>query len=849
MWILRPVHVFARRPLLCLSWLAIVLALATSTATAGGDISAKKGIPIHVRDYLGLPHVGEPVTFAVPLAASDKITKTKQLIVLGPDGKPVPSQLKVQTRWNAAPDDKKAAIRWVLVDLQVDLDANQAEVYTLRKKKKKDKSAKTPKLKAKLKGGVCSINTGAARFVLSSDRANFLDQVAVDLNGDGKTSSDELLINEPTDAGFFLLDRFGSEYSSLYHDVTYTIEEKGPMRVVVRADGRHSPPTPDDGIGRDFFQYRTRYMFYAGKPFVRVQHTLRNAYLMDPLGRIGFEGYRLRLSVEDAAFDDPSYASFRMQDGSTVDIAGPSRIYQDSDGGAWWADSPGTTFPGYFLYAGDTIQQGGGQAPGVMSVSDGARGVTVAMRWFFEQFPKGMAHTPGGIDFHIFPEQFSTFHWLDDGQQITTEFLVYPHGAEGQDSTVIDSYLQPLRPFAEPEWVRSSGAWGDQGDLAQPTKSSSQLTAHGQSTVNSIYSSAYKKTGYDFGWSEFGEQTTAKSTHTTGSPRNKLTYFDRFAVNGSWWEFRYRELFAVHSRDIRPYHIDGFRHDDFPNVTLWEGMPSSTSVNKLNRDNLDPELDPHRADIHWAGHGWNGFDFEHMSNDDLFEYYLLSGDLVSLDSLKEMGEALKTFPTYKPDKAPGSTRGIGWTLRALLKIYQVTGDNQILDTADRLVTSLENSYNKNSISPINGIKYHWVTRYPPNGSHVADADYDCPWQIAVTIHGLLMFHRETGQGRAVKIAEDLADYIVDYGWNGVAMNDSMAVDDHTNNKYFSNNTGVNTWIPSALALVYAKKARPEYLAYATLMYDSLSSSFKDETHYLGSGLFMWWHNYRVLIGQ
>lgn len=836
------------RPRLSLAALSLLAALA-SPAAADDVPDLGSGVPLFVREYQGVERVAEPVTFAVPLPKGSKVTKENKLVVRGPDGQSVPAQFKVQTRWNDAPTSKKAPIRWLLIDLQVDVAADGEAVYTLAKKSKKDKSAKAPKLKVKSKNGLFKINTGAARFTLTEDRANFLDSVAVDLDGDGKTTSEETIIDAANDAGFFLLDRFGAEYSSLAHDVKYTLEESGPLRVVIRADGRHSPVEPGGGIGRDFFQYRTRYTFYAGKPFVRVQHTLRNAYLLDPLGAIGFEGYRLHLPMSDQAFQAPLRAEFRLQDGSTAEYDGPARLYQDSDGGSYWDQSPGTTFPGYFVYDGDALSLGGGQAPGVMSLNDGARGVTLAMRWFFEQFPKGMESTGDGIDLHIFPAEFAAFHWLDDGQQYTAEFLVHPHGAAGPEPGAIDGYLTPLRPFADPSWTRASGAWGDMGDLAMPTQTSSKLTSSAQSTVNQIYSDAYKKTSYDFGWSEFGEPIWAKSTHTTGSPRNKLTYYDRFAVNGSWWEFRYRELFSVHSRDIRTYHIDGFSHDQFPKVTLWEGMPSATSQEKLNRDALDPALAPHRAGIPSGGHGWNGFDFEHMVCDDVYEYYLLTGDPVSYDSLREMGEALRTLPTYKTDKAPGSTRGIGWTLRTLIKIWQVTGDEKILATAEKLVTSLENSYNADAASPVNGLVYHWVTRYPPNGSHVDDAEYDCPWQIAVTVYGLLLYHRETGDGRAVKIAEDLCDYIVDYGWNGVAVNDSMAVDDHTNHKYVGSNTGVNTWIPSALALMYAKEPRPEYLSYATLMYDSLSPSFKDETHYLGTGLFHWWHSYRVLIGQ
>jgi len=397
--------------------------------------------------------------------------------------------------------------------------------------------------------------------------------------------------------------------------------------------------------------------------------------------------------------------------------------------------------------------------------------------------------------------------------------------------------------------MRASRPWADQGDLDDPPQAVTTLHDYDNSVLGGLYSQAFSQSSYAFGWSEFGEQIWAKNTHTTGSPRNRLTYFDKFAINGSPGAFRHSELFALHSRDLRTYHIDGFSKEARPLATLWEGLPVwSKSVDKLGRDAIDPALAPHKNGIPPKGHGWNGFDFEHLMLDDLYEYYLLTGDPVSHESLREMGECIRTMLVYDPNKAPGSSRGIGWTLRALIKIYQVTGDVRFKNSADELVVSAFNNYGKTP-SPVTGLTYHYLTRYPPNGSHISNAYYDCPWQMCVAIHGLLLHHRETGSAMSRQIALDVADYITNYAWNGVAMNEALNVYDHNHVNSNYSNTGTNTWVPSALALVYRHTGNANQINMAQAMYNSIPGMTPWNTSN-GWGIYHWWHSYRaVLAGQ
>lgn len=828
-------------------------------AVAGKSSPLKTGVPVNVREVANVAREAEPVTFAFPFGKKDKIKNPSVLRVLDGNGNAVPAQFRVTQRWKNGPYDPKQPIRWLLVDLQVDVAAGGTAQYFLQKKPKTKKGdpppeePEAPTLDVVEDEGAIHIDTGTAKFRISKTVMNFLDLLAADLDGDGLVEDEEKLIDSPSGAGFILMDRMGDFYSSAEYPVEVQIEEQGPLRTVIRCDGRHAPMVSGGGIDRDFFKYRTRYTFYAGKPYVRVQHSLRNSYLDDPLGNIGFEGYGLMTAIAPGAnAGGPAFTTSYGIEGTTpFDVTGPSLLYQDSHGGDNWASGANTTFKGF--HVDDTmghLLRTGNQAFGSMTIKSGSVGLTFFVKDFWENYPKGLGFDGTTLQVGILPAEFASFHWLDDGQQKTTEFYVCAHGPNGPDvDTLMKKLDKPLHPWTDPAWLRTTKAWADLGDLDAPVESDASISAYDDNALAALYTNAFQDTSYTFGWSEFGEFNWAKSTHTTGSPRNALTYFDRFAIAGSWSHFRIKEIFVTHSRDIRTYHIDGFSREAKPNATLWEALPVwPFSKDFLGRDSLDATLDPHRAGIPEKGHGWNAFDMEHFVVDDLYEYYILTGDWICLDSLAEIGECVRTWPIYSTTKAPGSTRGTGWTMRGLTKIWQVTGDQRFLDSANDLVLSVEKTRGQKP-SPITGKVYHYITRYPPHNNHIKDAEYDLAWQMAVVVHGMSLHNAETGSKMSKKIAADVAGYIVDYSWDTelLTMDEAIAVDDHNNDNPKPDNTGVNTWIPSALAVAYrANPKNKAWLDVATVMYDSLPA-FHSANGYLGYTTFSWWHGYKTVL--
>ena len=78
----------------------------------------------------------------------------------------------------------------------------------------------------------------------------------------------------------------------------------------------------------------------------------------------------------------------------------------------------------------------------------------------------------------------------------------------------------------DPDQVRDARAWGDTGDLAETPDLPVQYPGLADSYRQTILN--MRDVTDDWGWTVHGESWSMMNTHTTGSPRNRLTYFDRW---------------------------------------------------------------------------------------------------------------------------------------------------------------------------------------------------------------------------------------------------------------------------------------------------------------------------------
>lgn len=218
--------------------------------------------------YPGAPTSGidrsqDPVTVGIPLPDAAGISSISQLSLQGA----LVGQFRVLGRWPSG------HIQWVLVDTQADLTAGGTNT-AIRLTTGGTGNFGGADL-AIDNGATISVNTGAAVFTVRKSNFNVFDQVTVG----GKT-----LIASGTSQGLTVMGPASPQtscnpgpcvtpyLSSNDSQSTAIIEENGPARAVIRADGIHR-----DASGNAYMRFTVRMYFYKNKTFVKLTSVLRNA--------------------------------------------------------------------------------------------------------------------------------------------------------------------------------------------------------------------------------------------------------------------------------------------------------------------------------------------------------------------------------------------------------------------------------------------------------------------------------------------------------------------------------------------------------------------------------------------
>jgi hypothetical protein len=233
-----------------------------------------------------------------------------------------------------------------------------------------------------------------------------------------------------------------------------------------------------------------------------------------------------------------------------------------------------------------------------------------------------------------------------------------------------------------------------------------------------------------------------------------------------------------------------------------------------------------------GGHGYNGFDPEHMTLDDVYECWLLTGDPVALDALRSAGEAMLTWKELVPDGGIHSSRTFGWTLRALVQVHRATGDRRFLEAAERYVERADAERGHGEVK--------YLRRMPPDPRHL-DEPYDAPFMVAVALHGLAAYHAESGDPRVPPMMADLSSFCMaayrDGGFLGDLPTDRVYTGGHV-----SSPLGVSSWIPGAVAAAAFVTGDHEPVD-RLLPYYALMKEHSSRPLAFGRKDWMWWQPY------
>ncbi|MBI3695436.1 MAG: hypothetical protein HY238_11445, partial [Acidobacteria bacterium] len=407
------------------------------------------------------------------------------------------------------------------------------------------------------------------------------------------------------------------------------VEEHNALRVVLKRTGSHGWV---DGHDRAL-DYVVRLVAYAGHSYIRIIYSFVNRQGREMSDFVRLDGLWLEARLERPAE--------------------PVKIEQ-------LAAEPRR--PGWFE----------------------AGGVGFGLRWFWQLYPKGFEVRPGGrVRLALFPESARPQN-IYTGVAKTHEMILSFGGEKRGGENLVAQLDQPLYAVAPPNWyTRETRALGrlvpSSPDAIRPQywpliqRYDRWLVACRDAVL------AKRDRGFEFQgrrFDEYGMLNFGDAMHKLIPDHSKPDY-------GIHWETEYYDFpHALFLHFFRTGDMTSFR------------MAIEAAAHHADVDISHHEVEPGRDGAPRTGPGLNHWtrysngvfisstSWAFYKNEGLFDRWLLTGDLWSRDVARMSADF---GVTYNGLDLQSNTRSIGHGLFAMLKAYEVFGDQKYLDRANWII--------------------------------------------------------------------------------------------------------------------------------------------------------------------
>ncbi len=667
----------------------------------GADFApGKLKLPLTVHERSGVARRGAVVTSGVPFVPGF-LPDASRLAVIDKDGRPVVCQAAPMIRWHKPAWDD--SVQWALVSFAADVPANGTATYYLTDDGKS--AAPASPLKVSRSKGAITIDTGAATFVVPLRGEALLASATIGgrnvLGPSGLRGT--IVSGDWADRGL----KAGAAHASTHEPDGVTVEESGPARVVVAIRGGFAPGDRDGKL----YDFTARIYFEAASPSIRIVYTLRNGRLDPGFYPVPGTNNKARMSYIWPIQGASLVADLDLGDNLVVSTTADGKRLSERGDRAQFVirqsrPEKGTVFVprnspappdsppgGYDVLLGDKVLAHGDRHPGVLDASNRDLGVTVARRYFWEEWPGTLAVRGKTLAIDLFPEQTGqTFH-LNKGQRKSWDIRLTLHGGDAADLGAARDEQDALLLFrVEPAWmVRAGGLTGAWSAGIGLTKPPARLAARRDDRI-------FQRSN---GWDRFG---VIGAWNAGGGHWNEQTAFRGWALHGDGAEFDNAEVYTLWAADHCPIMLDQ------PN--MWTFFPY---VSHGNTDHVRMKV------LSYPGYvnrdGWGRPDSGHMGMWMWVEYYLLTGDARAREAVCHLGDMARAhlwrythddpkdgsgptgypFPDYgqrDPDADADfklDRRYVGWPLYCLAQYYQFTGQPELLDEARIIARSFRNT--------------------------------------------------------------------------------------------------------------------------------------------------------------
>lgn len=610
----------------------------------------------------GIDRVGEPVTVGIPFPKGmlSESSGVPQLALRGAEY----YQFRTLARW---PD---GSVKWALIDFQTNIKSGSIndKVDVIRG------AGNSPGKLAEDKGEVISVSTGAMTAHIKKRGFNLFSRVIMD----GKE-----IITEGTSKGIVVVGEEGREYCAANDTmVNVSIEENGPVRAVIKAEGVHI------GNNKRMMDYTVRMHFYKNKSMVRVIYTLQNASkkqiehsFIRSLGLITKLIISRHYHVSVAKHNGVLEEQLTNENEKIVYYQAVSDFPQEYAGDAFYAKAPippdykrekqrGFIQEGYWIKKENQTLASGerGKFPDLafLDISDNnGNGLTIGIRFAAGLWPKSLrAFADGTIEVGLWPEENNVGYWIRYGSHNTFEVMYDFHNKNNDPVASMKKFQYPLVAKAPVEWYNSNtrGIYPLYNFVSFENEMKfieSKGWEYGNKARNRKEKMKIWRYHY-WGWGGYWNQHDFARVNLV----NFLRDTKNLARAGEY--FLYSEARFNYNADWGIYHSDDYE---------------CTSCTKHG---YGPEKNGDK--VVSAG---VTYDFEHPHWYGLSLYYYLTGDERIKEAIYEWEEIIKEW--YGKSWITVYPRYFGWEMYNLAAMYDFSGDSSFIKLADDLFLRLLNA--------------------------------------------------------------------------------------------------------------------------------------------------------------